>query len=213
LKIGFFAQKTNEASLVHFEMAQGLMDSARKAMPGVHLAHLTDGDSPAVKGADQVIRIAEKMPMAVRRMTHNSRLRGDWLLVDTDIIIKGDVREVFKQPFDIALTDREGTITYEHKYAQAMPYNLGVVFSRCPAFWLQVLKYLVKAPERYQQWEGDQQVVCQMVKMGLDKQAGFEVKILPGRQYNYPPKHRDDTEAKILHYKGARKQYLFQEAT
>jgi len=213
LKVGFFCQKTTEDSLVHFDIAKFLIQSVRESMPDVDIVQFTDDQSPEVKGVDDIHRIGGDLPMAIRRMTHHSRVSGEWLFVDTDVVIKKDVRKVFLDDFDIALTDREGTITNEHKYAQVMPYNIGVVFSRSPNFWKFVVDTLKTVPPNFQHWEGDQRVICEMMKLGLHRKYGFNVKIIPGRQYNYPPKSEDDTDASILHYKGNRKKYLFKESS
>lgn len=204
MKVGFFLQGNNQD---YVRMAKLTIASVRKAMPGVEIVHLTDADTPMVEGADSVKRICETMPMAVRRMKHNSQLEGEWLLIDCDVIVQKDVRHVFEEPFDVALTDRIGTITYESKYAEVMPYNLGVAFSCSPAFWKLVLRHLGTLSPKYQQWEGDQLVVCEMIKQRAA--SDFKVKILPGAIYNFPPKFAGDgKDAAICHYKGPRKAFL-----
>ena len=150
------------------------------------------------------------MPMAMRRVSLHSMCKGDWLFVDTDIIFRKSVYNVFDDDFDIALTDRKGTITHEGDYAKIMPYNIGVVFSRKPDFWKMVEIYLARFTLPYQNWEGDQRVVCELAK----PKYCFNVKILPGAIYNYPPKREDDPQdASIMHYKGNRKKWLLKEAT
>src|SRR3990167_3084992 len=185
MKVGCFWQFVNEASMAHLEFARLMLKSARAVMPDVEVWQLTDGDSP--------------------------KLEGDWLFIDPDIIIQKDVRHVFDEPFDVALTDRIGTITYEAEYAKAMPYTLGVSFSRSPKFWQRVLRHLGTLPAKLQHWEGDQLVVCAMLRQNLADD--FKVKILPGAIYNYPPKFAGDgKDAALVHYKGPRKAYLMEAA-
>jgi len=211
MKLGVFWQFLNEASMAHLELARLMLKSARAVMPGVEVWHLTDGTSPSLEGVDGVHRIDLPVPMAVRRMLHNANLEGDWLFIDPDIIIQKDVRHVFDESFDVAFTDRIGTITYEAEYAKAMPYNLGVSFSRSPKFWLRVIRHLNTLPLKLQQWEGDQAVVCAMIRQKLADD--FKVKILPGATYNYPPKFAGDgKDAALVHYKGPRKAYLMEAA-
>lgn len=207
MNVAFFMQGKNPD---YVRMAKMTIASVQSAMPGMAVWHLTDADTPMVEGATGVKRISEQMPMAVRRMTHNASLLGDWLLIDCDIIMKRDVGSVFDDDFDVALTDRTGTITNEAAYAKVMPYNLGVSFSRSPTFWKEVLKHLVRLPMQLQQWEGDQRIVCAMMKQGCK----FDVNVLPGSLYNYPPKfYSDEGEgASLLHYKGNRKAYLMEAA-
>ena len=185
-----------------------MIASAKAVMPNVEIYHLTDGLTKSTKGVTDTIRIGGDMPMAIRRVSLHEQCKGDWMFVDTDIIFRKSVEHVFDEPFDIALTDRDGTITHEGGYAEIMPYNIGVVFSRNPEFWTMVKGYLVQMPERYQQWEGDQRIVCELMK----HDHGFNVKILPGAIYNYPPKSADDPQdAAIMHYKGNRKKWLLQQ--
>lgn len=205
MKVGFFCQSES-----HLSMAALMLESVRQSMPGVEVHHLTDEKCHALAGVDSVRRLAcsAHMPMAVRRMTHHSACDGDWLFVDSDVIVQKDVRGVFDAPFDIALTDRLGTITNEAKYAAVMPHNIGVVFSRSPAFWREVIERLQTFPPNFQEWEGDQRVINDMVRTGGH---GFVIATLPGLLYNYPPRAENDERtagASIVHYKGNRKQWL-----
>jgi hypothetical protein len=84
-----------------------------------------------------------------------------------------------------------------------MPFNTGVVFSRCQAFWVAVLEAWRRYPASVQQdWLSEQRAVYEVVRSGR-----FRVKILPGVAYNYPPMREDDTPiiAAMIHYKGPRK--------
>lgn len=208
MKIGFFA--LNEP---HLSMAKHLIASVRKTMPDVEVWHLTDAICPHLPEADNCKRVGFEMPMAIRRMTLQSQCDGDWLFVDSDVVFRKDVRDVFRQSFDVALTDRTGTDMIGTQYAAAMPYNLGVTFSRSPLFWAAARTLLYTAPADLQQWEGDQRVICEM--MTFPHRFGFDIKVLPGGTYNYPPLSRDDpkaAQASILHYKGARKAQLSEAA-
>lgn len=208
MKVGVFC-----VSPSHLIMAALMLDSIRQSMPGVEVYHLTDGSCPKLAGSNGAKRIAGDMPMAIRRMQHHAGCEGEWLFIDSDVIVQKDVRSVFKEKFDIALTDRDGTITNEAKYAAVMPYNIGVVFSRSKEFWRAVIGHLLTLPAQYQEWEGDQRVVCEMVRQGGQ---GFDVKIIPGLLYNYPPRAADDPrmqDAAICHWKGNRKKWLLESAT
>jgi hypothetical protein len=93
-------------------------------------------------------------------------LDGEWLFVDTDCVIRKDVSDVFEDDFEVALTDRKGSMWEKTPYGMVMPYNMGVTFSRSPEFWEKVKKYLLTMPQKYQEWEGDQRVVCEMAMAG-----------------------------------------------
>lgn len=183
--------------------AQTLIASVAKAMPDVEVFQLTDGNCPQVC---KVIRIRGDMPMGVRRLKHYANLEGDWLFLDTDILVKKDVRHVFERKFDVALASRAGTFMEGTEYAKAMPYNFGVVFSRSPEFWRMGLGLLQSLPKKYQEWEGEQRVTCEMAS---HKRSPFKVEILDS-SYNYTPQAKDEdlSEKHILHLKGPRKAWI-----
>ena len=196
MRVGFFVQTPGE----NWAMARLLVESAKRAMPGVEVWQLTDGDCPKVAGIDGCLRVSGRMPMAVRRMTAHSMLHGEWLFVDTDVVIQKDVRHVFESPFLVAVTDRVGSIWEHSPDVKDMPYNMGVTFSRSPEFWAEAKERLLKLDPQLQQWCGDQLVVCAMAKEKL-------AKVLPGHIYNFTPGTRDEdrSHAAIVHYKGSRK--------
>ena len=200
MKIGFFAQDEGE----HLYIGRNLIRSVRENMPGTEVYQLTDEHTPVLDGAIPV-RLKGDMPMAVRRMSHHAMLEGEWLFVDTDCVILKDVSDVFDDPaFDIAVTDRKGSMWEKTAYGMVMPYNMGVTFSRSPAFWAEVRLRLLELPAAYQRWEGDQRVVCDMIR------KGFPAKVLPGKVYNYTPEKRGDPldHAAIAHFKGPRKHWI-----
>lgn len=201
MKIGFYAQGEGD----HLRVARYLIDSAKDVMPGVEVFHLTDGTTPEVAGSTP-LRIAERMPMGVRRIKHYSLLDGEWCFVDSDVVFKRDVREVFDKPFDVALASRIGTYMENTPYGEAFPYNFGVVFSKTKAVWQQLLFNLVTMPLDQQHWGGEQELLCHMVRQPM---SHFSAEILSS-DYNFTPKSKDeDVSGKaIVHYKGLRKAWI-----
>lgn len=195
MNIGFFAQGEGP----WLTIAKHLIESARYSMPDTPIFHLTDGPTRAMA---EPIRIAEDMPMGVRRVTHYSRLEGEWLFLDTDTLIRKDVAHVFDKTFDVAVCSRDGTYMEGTNYARMMPYNFGVVFSRNKAFWEMLLRYLREHPPASQEWGGEQQLTCDLVGQ---QDSPFSVKVLPS-SYNFTPYRQDeDVSSKhILHLKGPR---------
>lgn len=214
MKIGVYLVDTGTVdAAAGYVCAQALIHSARATMPGVEVAHLTDEDSSAISEADVVLRLPNE-PMAMLRMRHQSQCDGDWLFVDTDIWFQRDVRKVFETPFDVGITTRNWPhLKVAAGFSERMPYNVGVMFSRCPAFWASALKRLSKMDPEQQQWMGDQQVICDLVAAGK-----YHVAFLKGSRYNYPP-DADPTglaataqaKASILHYKGLGRKALMLE--
>ncbi|HEY6028808.1 MAG TPA: hypothetical protein VIV09_18105 [Pseudolabrys sp.] len=186
----------------HRHLAEMLVASISKVMPEVPVFHLTDGHCPTVPGTE-VLRIHGAMPMGVRRVSHYIR-PGEWCFVDTDVLFKKDVRPVFDKPFDVALCSRKGTYMEGTEYAKEMPHNFGVVFSRQPEFWREVLMQLKKLPPELQEWEGEQALTGIFAK-----HPKYKVEILSSA-YNFTPKARDEdvSHASILHLKGHRKAWM-----
>jgi hypothetical protein len=199
VKIGFYAQGEGP----HLDIAKHLIASVKAVMPDVEVFQLTDEKTPCLEGAE-ALRISGEMPMGVRRLSHYAALQGDWCLVDSDVVFRKDVRDVFWKSFDVALVSRDGTYMAGTDYAAAMPYNFGVVFSRSPRFWRMALSGLKTLPVKLQEWEGEQFVTCE-----LAKRNDFKVEILPCR-YNFTPHKKTDdvSEVSILHFKGPRKAWI-----
>jgi hypothetical protein len=199
MRVGFFVQGMGE----HWGIARHLIASAKRVMPDVEVWQLTDGDTPKVQGIDGCVRLGGKMPMALRRMKLHSMLHGEWLFLDTDVVVQQDVREMFLNPFLVAVTDRVGSLWEHSPDVEGMPYNMGVTFSRSPEFWAEVVERLKQQPAQLQEWCGDQLVVCALAQEKLQK-------VIPGRIYNFTPATRDEdcSHAAIVHYKGARKAWI-----
>lgn len=198
MKVGVFLVRKHDPA--HYVAADGLVRSVRRVMPDVEIVHFTDETSPGIYGADEVRR-RPKARMAVLRMEHEAACEGDWLFLDTDVLIQHDVSRVFDASFDVAIAARPaGSLEGPGEH------NFGVVFSRCPAFWRAILDRLRILPDEQQTWMGDQIAGCDVIRS-----KAFNVHILPPA-YNYAPETPEDTpeDVTILHYKGPRKRWLLE---
>jgi hypothetical protein len=185
-------------------------------MPGVRVVHFTDLRSRPIKGVDDVRRKPSE-PMALLRMRHHAGVSGEWLFVDTDVTIERCVAHVFDKAFDIAVTTRNWAHLKPAKgFSEQMPYNTGVVFSRCPAFWSEAYTRLRRTEDaEAQHWMGDQQVIGEMVD---DETCRYAVRKVWGSKYNFPPAVGEDdnhalsrkmqASACIVHYKGPSRKVL-----
>lgn len=195
MTVGFFTVfRVDPTPLLH---AAALVKDVQRVMPDVPIVQLTDETTGSVA---PIARRKPHGPMLERRLEHYADCQGDWLLVDTDVAIRADVRHVFDDPaFDVALTDRQWPhLPQTDEVLRTMPFNTGVVFSRSPGFWQSVLETWRGYPEAARDWLSEQRAVAAVVKSGQ-----FHVKVLPGQIYNYPPRTADDrSAAAILHYKG-----------
>lgn len=192
-----------------------MVRSVRAAMPGVRVVQFTDETSSAVTGVD--VQRLSPAPLSLHRARHFANVAGDWLFLDTDVIVQRSVADVFDSPFDIAVADRNWTKTAKGEYRAGgqpdyvarYPYNAGVIFSRSSAFWQDVVRYLTTHRELQLSWTGDQLALCELAKSDR-----YTVKVLPGMIYNFPPEGAHDPDlnnAAIAHYKGKqRKPFLLQ---
>lgn len=209
MRIGFFTVFRTDPQ--HYLHASALVATVRAVMPDVEIVQLTDERTPIVARVSRVERRAHG-PMLNARLNHYAACEGDWLLVDTDVLVRRDVRDVFDDPaFDVALTDRHWAhVPQDETVLHTMPFNTGVVFSRSSAFWRDVLAVWQGYPQEAQDWLSEQRAVYAVVRTGT-----YRIKILPGMVYNYPPVSASDdtTDPAIEHYKGPRKAWLSTRAT
>lgn len=206
MKIGFFLVVQKDVQ--HFLHAASLVTEAHTYMPGTMVYQLTDEASPLVPGAYATRVPGNQRPLLDQRLELYASCEGEWLLIDTDVSIRSDVRGVFAdQSYDVALCDRNWPhIPQGDAIMHAMPFNTGVVFSRQRAFWVDVLARWRSYPEDVRDdWMSEQKAVYDIVRTGR-----YRVKILPGLAYNYPPGSEADapTLASMVHYKGPRKNWL-----
>ncbi len=175
---------------------------ARQTLPGVEVCHLTDMNTRALRRATKIIRREKDAPMAVFRMQHH-QAEGEWLFIDNDALVTRDITHVFSDPFDIAICERADDDGMKPEALKTMPHNMGVVFSRSPAFWAAAEAELRTYEDKLQEWMGDQLAVCRLIE-----REGFKTRIIPCT-YNFPPAAPGmQEEAFIRHYKGKRKAWL-----
>jgi hypothetical protein len=204
MQIGFYTVFRKDPQ--HYVHADGLIRSVRSTMPDAQIVQFTDEISPDCDGVDEVRRRPHG-PMLQRRLEHYAETHGEWILVDTDVLFQRSVADVFERTFDVALTDRNWPGTPQgDQMLLTMPFNTGAVWSRCPAFWADVLKEWLALPMAQQDWMSEQRCVWQVVRTGR-----YRVAVLPGVMFNYPPRSLDDPltqNAAVVHFKGIRKQWL-----
>jgi len=173
---------------------------------GYELVQMTDERTAAVPGVDTVLRLAwDGERLMTYRLQHLAALGGQALIVDTDVVFMRDVRHVWEQVFDVALTRRAGPALDPNgvDLAEVMPYNTGVMFSRSQAFWQRCHELCLGFPPEVQRWYGDQYAVRFAA-------PGFEVLELAVDPYNYSPASREEdvSERYVVHYKGPRKEWM-----
>lgn len=197
-----FLHVGNEAALPTL-----MVDSVRRTMPGATVVQLTDQVTSAVPGVDEIIRKDYDGKLMTFRMRHLAGLEDEFITLDTDVIVRRDLRPLFDASFDVALTMRETPVTSINgvDLAKEMPYNTGLMFSRNPRFWQEAYAVLMRLDPDTHRWWGDQLSVKVVAESGR-----YMVKELPCDEYNYTPRNRLDMPetACMIHYKGERKQWM-----
>lgn len=217
MTVGFLHVEPGEPDLDGRARAEGMTRSVRRVMPCVPVVQFTDTATEAIAGVDDVRRM-EPAPLALMRFRHQAAVTGEWLFLDTDVLVQRDVRHVFAdQSFDVAITTRNWPhLRPAYGFAERMPFNAGVVFSRQPKFWRAAIRLLTSDASADAEFMGHQQVICQ-----LAGSRQFTVRRLQGSRYNFPPyvagpKDGGDPalsakmakKAAIVHYKGATRKAL-----
>ena len=183
-----------------------MVASVIEVMPNANIVLLTDENTPIVKGVTTVIRKKYNGLIMLFRLEHLASLRGNWITLDTDMIIKKDLSHVFDQDFDVALTRRYGVImdTHGNDLVKIMPYNAGVMFSKNHEFWKDALEALKTFKQEAHEWYGDQLAI----KFISDKNQ-YKVLELPCDEYNYTPKDKEERkDVYVYHFKGPRKDWM-----
>jgi len=209
MRVGFYLSEIKSAT--GYVLADAMVHSVKKAMPGVEVFQFSNETSGILHGVSGYFRKEGKNTKRLR-LEHYAAA-GDWMFIDTDCWVQGDLRGVFDQEFDIAIANRDGSLLEQEigsEFMSRMPHNLGVVFSRCPEFWEFALKVwdAYDDPTKDAIWS-DQLAVCETIKTGK-----FNVRVLDGKEFNLSPMKREQfvDGAKVLHYKGARKVWMLERA-
>ena len=183
--------------------AQVMVASVQRHMPGVEILQLTDMDTPAIDGCVPIRDAWDGTEPMFFKMTHLSRLSGDVLALDTDVVVQADLSGVFSLPFDVALTWRDGPIwgPKGEDITKLMPINCGVMFCRNAKFWEACLDWCRK--HQCDHWCADQISVAYVAR-------DFDVLSLHCNNFNHTPNKPDEDVSRRLavHYKGDRKEWM-----
>ena len=206
-----YADTGPKMTALYRALADGMIASARAAMPDEQIVLLTDDTTPMFKGIDKVLRVERTMPLMVWRLKCHQvghTLGDEILFVEPDVRFNAGVMEVFSNAFDIAITTRERAVTLENERRNT-PYTLGMTFSRSAEFWRSAKIYCQTLPVEEQGWFGDMLSIAAIIDEGQ-----FNVRQLDGAVYNHVVNDPNEapTGAKALHYKGRRKAFLFPQA-
>lgn len=190
-------------------IAKEMLRSVREVMPDAHMIHVcADGDK--IEGFDELMHVEFNGDFVDQRLDYMSRLEGNVLSLDYDIILCEDVSDVFDEVFDVCFTKRPEIDETVNAVFQDS-YNLGVIFSKNTEFWKCVREHYLKQPMR-DGWMRSQTLIYQIVQL-LAGERVYHVGEIPSEQYNYTPKSRYENldGRSIVHYKGKRKAWMLPE--
>lgn len=196
-------------SLPPRHVAQRMIDSVRKNIPGAVLYQQTDMDTPAFDEC-RVIRLPREDDGDIagffwQHLSLFSEMHSKFLKLDYDCVVLRDVSHVFDNTEKVILTTRspnDGTVLPWMEVRH--PHNAGVMFANGKSsFWSEVYGVYKALPNPDGWMDGCDalETVCGV--------WGDRVLDLPCAEYNYTPKKEGETfEGKyILHYKGGRKHW------
>lgn len=183
------------------ELAYKMVASVRK-FADCEALQLTDMETPAMDGCTPIRRDYDGENMTVFKLEHLANLDGELLILDTDLLVKRDITNIFQFDFDVALTWRDGPIWAEDgtDITKLMPINTGVMFSRSQRFWQVCFEWAKEHPGG---WYSDQLAVSAQWRR-------FNVLRLNCDNFNYTPnsKSEDVSSRYVVHYKGKRKAWM-----
>lgn len=189
------------------EVAQIMVASVKKTMPNARVVQMTDYNTKAILGVDDVVRkFWDGRQLMPYRFLHMKEFPlGRTIFADYDTVLCRDVSHLFDEEFDVALTRRDETdrsLADAPDVLREMPYNTGVMLSRESGrgFWEEAHRMCLGMPDEDRGWWGDQVAI-----KTLADTTTLRVKELPCALYNYTPVDPgEDLRGKfVLHYKGA----------
>ena len=204
-----YADQLESLKPIYRACAEGLIANVHEVF-GQKPIMVTDDDTEPLRGAD-VMRVTRKVDLMSWRLLAQCMTHGfadEILFTEPDVRFKENVLDVFDDPeFEVTFTGREQRTTMKDK--EVVPITLGCNFSRSGDFWKDCTKYCLKLDHKEQIWGGDMDAFWNVMQSGRYKMKEIDVSI-----YNHIPLSRDEhSEAKVLHYKGNRKTWLFPEVS
>jgi len=181
------------------ELGNMCVASVRHHHPDAEIVHISDRYSPALEGVDAVWRRPWDRhlnePIMGFRLRCLEELLDDepTVLLDSDVLVHRNVDSVFALDFDVALTRRR-------KGKEHIPFNAGVMFSRCAAFFDELAKESMAFDHR--DFMVIEHTLPRMVATGH-----WSILELPDSEWNCSEvsERGFPEEARIVHYKGLRK--------
>jgi hypothetical protein len=193
---------SEELSLEQDRLARAMIQSAREAMPGCELVQFTDMDTKPL--VDRVVRKPRYegmfwMPYVCDFMAETDE---EVLLLDTDIIVRKDLRKLFEPKADMVVTFRARPVKAGHR---TMHILVGVIASRNKEIWKEASRRISAMDGKDDKnWWGIQLVLWDMLCESQRGESPFAIAAVDQKQFNYVPKYEEDIpeNAWAIHFKG-----------
>ena len=202
-----YAEAGPKNAAMYRSLISGMVMSIRDTMPDEEIIMLTDDDTPVVKEVNGIIRIPRTMPIMTWRLKCHQvahAIGENILFTEPDVRFKANVMGEFARDFDVAMTTREEAVLLDNEEINT-PFTLGMTLSKSDEFWREAKLYCQTLDAKYQDWFGDIMAIAHVVNGGK-----FNVEILDGGEFNHVVNDpAEQSDAKVLHYKGKRKNFLF----
>lgn len=191
------------------ELARLMILSCRQQMPGVEIWQLADRNTKPL-AVDHVLRkdFYAKSHWVTWLFSFLADVPGEVLFLDTDIIVRKDLRKLFELDADLVVTARKHPIVADD--GTSMRILLGVAASRTPDVWREVVKRVhAMKTEAEKNWWGAQLATWDMLLDSADGKGRYKVKAVRQWEFNYVPKDEHDAPDDVwaLHYKGERRKF------
>jgi hypothetical protein len=215
MKIAFaYAAAAPGTEPLYEGLLKGLIENLRDIYGNTDIVQVSDEKTPIVKGVNHVLRVPRTMPLMTWRLKAHQEahaLEDELLMVEPDVRFLKRIDELFDDgDSEIIISTRDCSAEWgEENLGETTPYTMGSSISRNREFWREAKLVCQTLPERDQHWIGDMKAIKAVVDSGK-----FKVRVVPGEIYNHIPNSVDDIgNAKVMHYKGRRKNWLFPLAT
>ena len=208
-----YCDVVRELSPTYHACIPGLVNSLTLALNKPRIVHVTDQHTAGAEECE-VFRVARPddhiMTWRLQAQAAAHQLGPEILFTEPDVRFFRDVSEVWAESFDIAITGREHGGTFKgRQLLHIAPWTQGCVFSRSPIFWQEAAAHCATLGRKNQLWFGDMLSIAHMIRGGK-----FKVLELDAATYNHIPYEPGErSQAKVVHYKGERKNWLFKQVT
>lgn len=183
--------------------AQMMVESCKRF--GYEVWQLSDDIAPRIPGVD----VLERKPKDCGRMMYRARrlaeLDGEYVLMDTDMIVAQDISDGMNGDHDVALSWRAKNNVVTKRGPVHMPYNGGLIFVRNNGFMRDCLAEMETMDDYFQDWYGDQVALRDVASDGK-----YKIRELKDGKWNYVPETPGDFDrnVKVFHFKGLRKSMM-----